>query len=286
MPRIDTGEAKIEFDVTGRPDGGTVMLLHGAGSSSSQWRTVAAYLGHRFRVVTPKFRGYGDSTPWARGETPRLESEANGIVALIETLSTQVHLVGHGYGASVALRTGLNAPKLVSGVTAIEPASFHLLRTGLEADRNIYTSVAQLAVGLAQSAMSGGTADGIERFVEFFSGRGTWAQINFETRRRMCDRIMAIACNVCALTQDRATLDDYASYGTLVYLVTGDRTQPPVRRVAERLRSYLPGARQDWLLNAGHMAATSTHAETVAEMIASHVGVYLYVPTDRENVAA
>lgn len=286
MPAIDVGGAKLEFELTGRPDGGTLMLLHGAGGSASQWREIAAYLGHRFRVVMPKLRGYGESTPWVRGEIPKLETEADGIIQLINAFGGHAHLVGHGYGASVALRVGLVAPHRVSGVTAIEPASFHLLRSGLEADRNIYTSVAQLAVALAQAAMSGGKTAGVERFVEFFSGRGTWAQINIETRRRMCRRIMAIACNVCALAQDRMTLDDYAGYDLPVVIVTGDRTQPPVRRVAERLRSYLPGARQDWLLNAGHMAAMTTHADTVAEMIASHVGVNMYITKQQDVVAA
>lgn len=34
------------------------------------------------------------------------------------------------------------------------------------------------------------------------------------------------------------------------------------------------------------MAATSTHAETVSELIASHVDVYLYIPQPQDAMAA
>ncbi|MEQ8666506.1 MAG: alpha/beta hydrolase [Rhodospirillales bacterium] len=286
MPSIDVRGGQLSFEIFGDGNRETLILLHAAGCSGHQWRAIAGRLEHQFRIVIPNLRGYGGSSAWKSGDTPRLSMEADGVHDLVDALGRRAHLAGHGYGAAVALRAGLDAPQRYAGVTAIEPVSFHLLRKGLESDHNIFLTVAQLAIDMASLAMTGNTARGVERFVEYFGGPGTWAQISLEVRRRMCDRVFSIACNVCALAQDKAVLDDYADYQLPVHLVTGDRTVAPVRRVAERLRSYLPGARQDWLLNAGHMSATSTHAEAVAEMIASQPGAYLMPPPSREIAAA
>ena len=286
MPSINVPNGRLSFEIVGDGNLETLIFLHGAGCSAHQWRAITARLECQFRIVIPNLRGYGDSENWETGETPRLSKEAAGIHHLAEALGRSAHLVGHGYGASVALRAGLEEPSLYQSVTAIEPVSFHLLRKGLEQDHNMFLKVAQLAIDMANQAMTGNVAQGVRRFVDFFGGSGTWNQISPDVRRRLCGRVFSIACNVCALAQDRAILDDFADYQLPVHLVTGDRTVAPVRRVAERLRSYLPGARQDWLLNAGHMSATSSHADTVAEMIASQTGTHLLTPPVRGSAVA
>jgi len=268
---IENGQLAYEDEGAGE----TIILMHSAGTSSRQWRRLVPRLATRFRVLTVDLRGHGESSPWGAGETPKLTAEAAAIHQLATLAGGRAHLAGHGYGASVALRAGLDRPKLYTAVTAIEPVSFHVLRKGMDSDRSIYLGIAQLALDLANASVSGSARDGARKFVSYFSGPETWDDISFDARRNMCDRLISIAYSVFATAQDRAILDDFADYRLPVRLITGDRTVQPVRRVAERLRSYLPGAKQDWLIGAGHMAATSSHADAVAELIASHHGTYL-----------
>lgn len=283
MPLIDVRAGKLSFEIAGRHSDGTVLLLHAAGSSPGQWRQVVASLGERFRVVIPSFRGYGESTGWPRGMPPKLEAEADGIVRLLDALGGGIHVVGQGYGASVALRIGLDAPHLLDGITAIEPASFGLLRRGPGNDRTVYLTLAELAVDLARAALNGKADEGVRRFVDFFSGAGTWEQIAIDVRHRMGERIFDIACNVFALAEDRTALDDFAGCAVPVQLVAGDRTMAPVHRVTDRLLSYLPDARQAWLTDAGHMAATSSHAEIVSAMIAEMTAEWAAARTARHD---
>ncbi len=287
MKALELPNVRLAYDEAG--NGRTVVLLHTAGTSSRQWRRIVPMLAQRFRVITVDLRGYGGTSPWRSGEKPRLSADADLIHGLVRHIGGPAHLAGHGYGASVALRAGLDRADLYNGITAIEPVSFHLLRKGLSGDREIFMNAATLALDLAHAATDGpGGAGrkGARKFVRFFSGPDTWAQISEDARRSIRQRLMPIACNVFAVSQDRTILDDYVDYQLPVRLITGDRTVQPVRRVAERMRSYIPGAKQDWLIAAGHMAATSSHAEAVSELIADHAGVLLPLPGGGQTRAA
>ena len=58
--RAETGEAGIEYDVTG--DGRPVILLHGFPDSGRLWRhQVPVLAGAGFRVIVPDLRGCGRS---------------------------------------------------------------------------------------------------------------------------------------------------------------------------------------------------------------------------------
>ena len=68
--RAETGEAGIEYDVTG--EGRPVILLHGFPDSGRLWRNqVPVLAGAGFRVIVPDLRGYGRSDkPGTAARTP------------------------------------------------------------------------------------------------------------------------------------------------------------------------------------------------------------------------
>ena len=58
--RAETGEAGIEYDVTG--EGRPVILLHGFPDSGRLWRNQVPVLTDAgFQVIVPDLRGYGRS---------------------------------------------------------------------------------------------------------------------------------------------------------------------------------------------------------------------------------
>ena len=60
MVRAETGEAGIEYDVTGA--GRPVILLHGFPDSGRLWRNQVPVLADAgFQVIVPDLRGYGRS---------------------------------------------------------------------------------------------------------------------------------------------------------------------------------------------------------------------------------
>src|SRR5688572_19617175 len=78
-----------------------LILVHGGFSDHrTNWEFVVPALASKFQVYAVARRGRGatDNTP-----VRRLEDEADDVIALIETIGTEVFLLGHSYGAHVAL---------------------------------------------------------------------------------------------------------------------------------------------------------------------------------------
>jgi pimeloyl-ACP methyl ester carboxylesterase len=111
--------------------GPRLVLVHG--SVSPGWATWSAQrpLSDRFRLVLPIRSGYPPNPP-----LPSLDFEvqADELAALLEPGD---HLVGHSYGAVVALLAAPRSPAPVASLTLIEPPAFGLARGVPDADRLI-----------------------------------------------------------------------------------------------------------------------------------------------------
>lgn len=100
-------------------EGPSILLLHGLASSSHIWDLVAPRLAPRFRVVAYDQRGHGLSGKPSSGYGfDRLIADA---VAVIRTLELErPEVVGHSWGANVALQLAVDRPLLVSSGVLID----------------------------------------------------------------------------------------------------------------------------------------------------------------------
>lgn len=111
----------LDFDVVdeGPLDGPVVLLLHGFPERATSWSQVTSILNERgFRTLAPDQRGYSPGARPPRRRDYRVEALARDVVALIEQLSTSVHIVGHDWGANIAWRVAIDRPDLVLSLTA------------------------------------------------------------------------------------------------------------------------------------------------------------------------
>jgi pimeloyl-ACP methyl ester carboxylesterase len=105
-----------DLAVDARGEGDTVVLVHGSGVRDWTWSDQLE-LAHRFRLVLPYRRGYGDS-PEA---DPDFEVDGRDIAELLDRPS---HLVGFSYGGIGALLAAARRAELVRSVAVIEPPAF------------------------------------------------------------------------------------------------------------------------------------------------------------------
>jgi len=99
--------------------GPAVLLLHGLASSSRIWDLVAPRLARRFRVVAHDQRGHGLSGKPSGGYGfDRLTADAASVIRALR-LGRPI-VVGHSWGANVALKLAVDRPRMVAGAVLID----------------------------------------------------------------------------------------------------------------------------------------------------------------------
>ena len=104
-------------------DGPPILALHGLASSAHWYDIVAPLLRGRYRVIAPDQRGHGQSAQAGYGyDWPTLASDAMG---LLDHLGLQTAaVVGHSWGANVALNTAALYPDRVASLVMVDGGFF------------------------------------------------------------------------------------------------------------------------------------------------------------------
>ena len=112
-----------------REDGSglAVLCLHSNASTSSQWRALAGLLADRHRVIAVDGYGAGKSPEWPADRGLRLADEVELAASAIALAGERFDLVGHSYGAAVAVKLALLHPARVRSLILYEPTLFHLV---------------------------------------------------------------------------------------------------------------------------------------------------------------
>lgn len=260
-PRPSMGSMKTE----------PVVLLRCSGSSGAQWKALAAALGPRYRAIAPELSGYGS-----------LAAEAGPVRSVIGRLQEPVHLVGHSYGGAVALHVARTRPELVRTLTLVEPSAFHLLRNGDATDVAALREITAVAADARAALAVGDYSGGFGRFVDYWSGPGSWADMPAEKRVLFAPQLAKVVLDFHALLSEPAELEDVCDLALPTLLVQGGCTTLPARCVCARLRMALPQASFRVVRGAAHMLPI-THRDAVNALIAEHLGANSTQPAERSS---
>ena len=119
MPKVQLKKGlKLHYQRVG--EGRDVVMIHGLTGNLAVWHfRIIPLLGDRFRILTYDLRGHGYSEMPPTGYSP--ESMADDLLELLDELEfDRPTLVGHSYGADIALYFALLHPDRVRRVVAIE----------------------------------------------------------------------------------------------------------------------------------------------------------------------
>jgi len=107
-------------DWGGPPDAQPIVLVHGLASNARIWTFVAPELAERFRVVAVDQRSHGLTEPPPDGDYS-FKAMCDDLRAVCAELHFEKPvIVGHSWGASVALEYAARFPAEVSGVVMID----------------------------------------------------------------------------------------------------------------------------------------------------------------------
>ncbi|HRE43585.1 MAG TPA: alpha/beta hydrolase [Terricaulis sp.] len=119
---ISAGKARVHVREAGKAGAPRVLLIHGANANLRElWTPFADTLAEDFHVLAMDRPGLGYSSRPKRARTLKVQAELAAAV-LRERGGEPAVIVGHSYGASVALRLAIEAPQLVRGLVLIAPA--------------------------------------------------------------------------------------------------------------------------------------------------------------------
>jgi pimeloyl-ACP methyl ester carboxylesterase len=123
------GYAAADLDVLTLGSGPRVVLVHGSIVEARRTWRHQLELAERWTLCLPNRPGFAGSPPLARGD---FEAEAPLIADLLDD---GAHLVGHSYGAVIALLAAAARPEAVRSLTVSEPGTLNVGRGDPEVDQ-------------------------------------------------------------------------------------------------------------------------------------------------------
>ncbi len=267
MKAHDTTGTRLFYRQAGA--GTPVVLLHGSASSGAQWKDTIDHLRTRHRVITPDLPGYGGSAIDPTRPVDTLDSDAQAIIELIEQVGGPVHLVGHSFGAAVAIKVAMTAGHLVRSLSIFEPALFHLLRDGYAADRALFQDIALVEGLLAACVQDNDAPAGMAQFIDFWNGEGTWDRLTPNVRDMYASEAGHVLRDFAAGARETWGPEDAVRISCPTFAYMGLQSRAVSQRTTEIMAEAIPHARLTMLADADHMAPM-THADVIAPALKRH----------------
>lgn len=242
-----------------------VLALHCGLGQGGMWKAVGSAVEDRCTLRAPDLPGHGKSPPFPDdGDVHDLAT-----AALHPHLSEGVHLAGHSFGATLALRLALEAPERVASLMLIEPVFFAaaadstLKRAHQAAEREMY-----------EECDAGNLMLAARLFNRLWGGGVPWESFPERVQQGMARQLPFVRATEPALWQDASGMlaaDRLERITCPVILLRGSETVPIIEEVHRGLMTRLPQARERVVDKAGHMVLLS-HPAAVAAAIETNLG--------------
>lgn len=243
-----------------------VVCIHSNASTSGQWRGLMELLAPKFHSLAPDSYDSGRGAHWPSDRVIHLRDEVALIEPVLARAGSPLTLVGHSYGAAVALIAALADPRRVRAMALYEPTLFALLDAETSAPNEAEGT--RNAVADAGVALDAGNHDAAaERFIDYWIGTGTWKQTPEPRKPPIAASVANVRRWAHALFNEPTPLKAFRSLDVPVLYMVGKRSTPSAHGVARLLRTALPRVELVEFDNLGHMGPV-THPDPVNGVIA------------------
>ena len=193
------------LEVVESGEGAPVILVHGSVSDLRTWAKVQPELSEHARVISYSRRYHWPNASIPEGADYSMVEHVDDLEALIDRLGNPVpHLVGHSYGAYVAVLLAIRRPDMVRTLVLAEPPMIPLfvdVPPGPWALLGLFlrnpkvameiTRFAVTALGPATRAFErGDREEGQERFGRAVLGSDAYERLSDERREQVWDNLI------------------------------------------------------------------------------------------------
>jgi len=247
------------------PSGRPLIALHASGASGRQWRPLADALGGAHRVIAPDLHGHGHGPALPSAPGSIVLADASRVASMVQSVAGGVHLVGHSYGAAVALRVARDHPGAVRSLALVEPVAFRVLFDVYGRARPA-AEVHETANAVRTLVDAGQAERAAQRFIAYWGGERAWRALDDDARATTAARMPAIASQFDGLARHVPTLAECKRLSMPVLLIAGSRTRAPALRIVELLAGAMLDARVHRLPGGDHVEALESPARIVSRI--------------------
>ena len=236
-----------------------LALIHCGLGKASNWRPLLNAMDRPVSALNIELPGHGLAEDY---DTSRDFSDHAVELALDEMPSDPVPLIGHSFGATVALRIAIERPYRVSSIVLIEPIFFAAVK-----GRWAYDKALRDLSAFEKRVTAGEHATAAKEFHAIWGDGTPWDQLSSEQRAYMVSRIALIPAANSLVMEDRPRL---LSPGRLegldmpVTFVDGGASHPVIAETISTIGDRIPDAEWVSVPEAGHMLPM-THPELVVQ---------------------
>ncbi|MGE4612436.1 MAG: alpha/beta fold hydrolase [Paracoccaceae bacterium] len=235
--------------------GEPAVLLHCSLAHSGAWGGVMAGLADRLSMLAVDLPGHGETEfdPASDGQTQACETT----IALLERMDRPANLIGHSFGATVAMRIAITRPDLVASLSLYEPVYFSLLAEGNpEAHARERADASKFLTHLVAGDMH--TAAVL--FLELWGGPGGFKSMSKPQQDYILKTIPHILNNSRSVMeghQGSVDLSKVANIKAPFLLMEGGLSPEPIRMLNDLLVATLPTVQRHVFETAAHMGPIS-----------------------------
>lgn len=249
--------------------GEPALLIHCSLAHSGAWSGVMKALENCLEMVAVDIPGHGATEFDASRDIQ--DQAVETAVVLLERFGRPAHLVGHSFGATVALRLAIERPDLVASLSLFEPVYFSLLAEG---DPAAYEQEMAAMQDFADCVMADDWSGAADAFLKRWGEGMTVAMMPEKQRDYVLERIPLIVANnhsIIDVREGGVTLADVARVSARCLLMEGERSPATIHRVNDLIAAALPDVRRRVIKGAGHMGPI-THAAVIAGEVSAFLG--------------
>lgn len=244
-----------------------LALIHCGLGKASNWRPLLNALPRPVSPLMIELPGHGLAADW--DESRDFADQALEL-ALEEMPSDPVPLIGHSFGAALALRLAVERPYRVSSLVLIEPTLFAAVK-----GRWAYDKIDRDLHGFARKMAAAEHATAAREFHEIWGDGTAWKDMPAERRAYLVDRIRLVPPGNSLLFNDKPGILRPGRLEELdmpVTFIDGGKTHPVIPEIISTIGDRIPDAEWVTIPDAGHMVPI-THAPQVVEAMGGRLFV-------------
>ena len=237
------------------------LALHCMMGHSGLWAPVAELLADLVALSAFDLAGHGAAAPFdpAGPDYTTLATRMAGAA-----INRPVDLIGHSFGAVVALRLALRAPQAVRSLVLIEPVLFAAAR-----GTPFWPEVAAMRDHLDARIAAGEDEAAAREFMAVWGGAAPWEGLPEPMRAAFTAQVALVQATGPDVYDDRGGLLAPGGLEALdlpVMMIAGGESLPVMAAIQDSIADRLPDVARTSLPGAGHMLPL-THPRQVADLI-------------------